>query len=229
MTETSGIEQTQSYNISSFGAGKSISWLKEGFGLYRDNLTLLLISSLIAVVLSMCSVFILAGPLSAGLYLITLRLIDKDQNKPEITDVFNGLQLFAETFVFFLISFVAYYLGTSILDKFPVIGGLLSFAFSLCFSGIALFGVLLIVDRKEKAVDALKVGIEIFKQNIALCIILPFITGVAAASGVLLFGFGVFLTMPLYPATIAIAYREAIAPRGRVDQAETSEAKVVSA
>ena len=54
-------------------------WIKEGFIIYKDNLGVLILSSLIAVLLMVVTVGILSGPMLAGLIMIVLRLRDGKQ------------------------------------------------------------------------------------------------------------------------------------------------------
>ena len=75
-------------------------WIKEGFDLYKDNLGLLILASLIAFLLSVVSLGILSGPMSAGLISILLRLRDGDPTPPAVGDVFQGFQFFLPSFLF---------------------------------------------------------------------------------------------------------------------------------
>ena len=58
-------------------------WIESGFTLYKENIGLLIAVSAIALVISSVTVGILAGPMLAGVILITLKLIDKEEPKPQ--------------------------------------------------------------------------------------------------------------------------------------------------
>ena len=61
---------------------KFSEWIERGFNLYKANFGTLVLASLIAWALSCVTVGILAGPMLAGLLLITLGLFDKkNQNR----------------------------------------------------------------------------------------------------------------------------------------------------
>ena len=68
-------------------------WIQAGFNLWKDNLALLIVAALIAILLSCVTVGILAGPMMAGLIMISLALVDKKEPKPQSGDVFQGFQV----------------------------------------------------------------------------------------------------------------------------------------
>ena len=62
-------------------------WIENGFNLYKDNFGILVLASLVAVVLSAVTIGVLAGPMFAGVLLITLGLFDKQDPNPELLPV----------------------------------------------------------------------------------------------------------------------------------------------
>jgi hypothetical protein len=104
-------------------------WLEDGFTLYKRNFKTLVLAALIGLVLSTVSVGILAGPMIAGLIIITLQLIRKADPKPEAGAVFRGFSYFLNTFLFTVIWGIAILIGSLVLGWFPIIGQLLSLFF----------------------------------------------------------------------------------------------------
>ncbi|MBW2202607.1 MAG: hypothetical protein JRF52_00565, partial [Deltaproteobacteria bacterium] len=78
-------------------------WIEKGFNLYKENFGILVLASLIAVVLSMVTVGVLAGPMAAGVILITLGLADKKEPKPEVGTLFKGFEYFLDSFLFVIL------------------------------------------------------------------------------------------------------------------------------
>ena len=58
---------------------KIVKWIEEGFTLYKNNFATLVLASVIALVLSMVTIGILAGPMIAGLIIVTLQLLRKEK------------------------------------------------------------------------------------------------------------------------------------------------------
>ena len=69
-------------------------WIKRGFEMYKENFSILLLASLIALALTLVTVGVLAGPMYAGIVLITIRIYDKIEPKPVTGDVFKGFNFF---------------------------------------------------------------------------------------------------------------------------------------
>ncbi len=65
-------------------------WIESGFNLYKNNFVILVLASLVAVILSVVTFFVLAGPMIAGFLLITMALFDNQEPKPEVGDLFKG-------------------------------------------------------------------------------------------------------------------------------------------
>ena len=75
-------------------------WIKDGFDLYKNNFGILVLASLIAIILSGATFGILAGPMCAGMILITLKLHDNADEKAELGDLFRGFTFFLQSFLF---------------------------------------------------------------------------------------------------------------------------------
>jgi amino acid transporter len=109
------------------------TWIEEGFNLYKNNFGTLVLASVIALVLSAITFLLLIGPMIAGLIIVTLQLLRKEDPKPDAGRVFRGFNYFLNSFLFMVIWGLAILIGSFILSIFhviPVIGQLLSLFFA---------------------------------------------------------------------------------------------------
>jgi uncharacterized membrane protein len=183
-------------------------WIKEGFELYKNNLTLLILSSLIAFLLSAVTIGILSGPMYAGLIGIILRLRDGDQPPPVVGDVFQGFQFFLPSFLFGIVWGVILIVGCLILAVIPCLGQLLSICLGFAASAFLMFGLFLIVDKRMDFWPASMASIEKVKPTFFPFLGLAVVAGIIGNIGALACGIGAGITMPIYFAIIAVAYRE---------------------
>jgi hypothetical protein len=189
-------------------ADKFGDWIKEGFDLYKNNLGLLILSSLIAFLLSGVSLGILSGPMFAGLIGIILRLRDGDQPPPVVGDVFKGFQFFLPSFLFGIVWGAILVVGCLILAFIPCLGQLLSICLGLAASTFLMFGLYLIVDHKMDFWSASMASIEKVKPTFLPYLGLAVVAGIIGQIGALACGIGACVTMPIYFAIIAVAYRD---------------------
>lgn len=182
--------------------------LKRGFDLYKENITTLLIATLLASIISVVTVGILAGPMTAGLTLITLRLVDRQEPKPEIGDLFKGFSFFVPTLVYVILLVVAQLIGSFILRLFPFIGVLLSSLFSMALNTAVLFAMFYIVDQKMDVVAAIQKSFDVVKTNFWVFLGLSIVAGVVSSLGIIACVIGVIVTAPMYLSTISIVYRD---------------------
>jgi uncharacterized membrane protein len=189
-------------------ADKFGDWIKEGFELYKNNLVLLILSSLIALLLSGVTLGILSGPMFAGLIGIILRLRDGDQTPPAVGDVFQGFQFFLPSFLFGIVWGAILVAGCLILAFIPCLGQLLSICLCLAASTFLMFGLFLIVDQKMDFWPASMASIEKVKPTFFPYLGLAVVAGVIGQIGAIACGIGACVTMPIYFAIIAVAYRD---------------------
>jgi hypothetical protein len=214
-------------------------WIKEGFNLYKDNFLIVFVTSLIAGVLGSISVGILAGPLFVGLFGIVLRLRRNTEPKPEIQDVFKGFELFLPSFLFVLVWVIINAVGQSLLGMLPL-GNFISSCFGLFLGALLMFGFPLIADQKLDFWPASQKSIDTVKPKLVEFLIFSVALSFLAGIGVLILGVGIFLTMPLYPCAISVAYDSVFGAEGKAaatpppapqateattQEAETAEAK----
>ncbi|RPI80135.1 MAG: hypothetical protein EHM45_00110 [Desulfobacteraceae bacterium] len=181
-------------------------WIGEGFNLYKENFKVLLVPSLVAMLLSFT--FILAGPMMAGMILITFALLDKKEPKPQLNDLFKGFDHFVQTLLFVLVWGIALFIINIVLGFIPCLGQILAIAVGLFASTALMFGLFLIVDKKMDFWAASLASFEKVKTNFFPFLGLAFIAGILGYIGVILCGIGLFLTLPLYFCIMSIAYRE---------------------
>ena len=64
-------------------------WIEAGFNLYKNNFGTVVLASVFAVVIGAVTAGLLAGPMPAGLVLVTLQLLDRREPPPEAGNVFK--------------------------------------------------------------------------------------------------------------------------------------------
>ncbi len=183
-------------------------WIEAGFNLYKNNFTTLVLAALIALVLSTVSIGILAGPMIAGLIIMTLQLLRKEVPKPEAGRVFSGFSFFLDSFLFTVIWGIAIMIGSLVLGWFPIIGQLLSLFFIYVAQAFLMFGLYLIVDRRMGFWPASQESIQTVKTNFWPFFGLAAIASIVGSIGALAFGIGIVLTFPIQICILAVAYQE---------------------
>jgi uncharacterized membrane protein len=183
-------------------------WIKEGFDLYKENLSVLILSSLIAYLLTIVTLGILGGPMFAGLIKIVLRLHDKEQPPPVVGDLFQGFQYFLPSFLFTLVWTLIIGVGACILMVLPCIGTLLAMALGLAGMTFLMFGLYLIVDQSMDFWPASMASIEKVKTDFFPYLGLAIVATIIGQIGSLACGILVFATMPIYFAILAATYRD---------------------
>ena len=176
-------------------------WMQEAFTLYKRNFAVLLLVNLIALVLSSVTLFILSGPLYAGVVIVTLALLDGTSPKPEAGDVFKGFQFFLPSFLLMLVV-----LGASMLVGM-VLGPLSSVA-TWVLSTLTMFSIFLIVEKKMDFWPSIVASYEMVKENFWVMLALVVVASILSTLGFLACCIGIFVTMPYYYCVMAVAYRK---------------------
>jgi len=190
-----------------------LPWVQEGFNLYKDNLVLILICTIIAVVVSSCSFLILAAPMGVAYYRILSRLYKKSEPAPEIGDMLKGFDNFAQSILFFVIIFVIGMIVSFILNLLPL-QVITSYAFNLVFGTAIMFSMPLIALRNTETIPAIQESVEVSKLNFTQLLLFMFISSIVSSAGILLLGFGIFLTIPVAPCAIIVAYHNIFGNKG---------------
>jgi hypothetical protein len=145
--------------------------LRQAARLFVKDLAPLLIAALIAGVLSVVTLGILAGPLLAGLYGMVIGRV-RDGRRPEVGDVFSGLERFWSYAVAALVLLLL--IG---LASVTIVGG-------FALATIWLFVFPLMVDRGLSLGEAMKTSKDMvlaagFWEHLALVVVLFVIASVA--------------------------------------------------
>ncbi len=183
-------------------------WIEGGFNLYKANFGILVLASIFVVVIGTITVGLLAGPMLAGLALISLQLLDRAEPKPEAGKVFKGFDYFLQSFLFVVIWGIGILIGSLILGVIPVIGQLASIAFVYAAQAFLMFGMFLIVDRQMEWLPASMESINVVKTNFWPFFGLSAVAGIIGSLGAIACGIGVVFTIPIQGCILAVAYRE---------------------
>ena len=195
-------------------------WIEAGFNLYKNNFSPLVLAAIIALVLSTVTVGLLAGPMIAGLFIMTLQLLRKEVPRPGAGRVFRGFDYFLNAFLFVAVWGIAILIGSFILALFPVIGQLLSLFFLYAAQAFLMFGMFLIVDKELNFLPASRESIQTVKTNFWPFFGLSAIAGIIGSIGAVAFGIGIVLTIPIQVCILTVAYQEIF---GRNGQAAASD------
>ena len=165
-------------------------WIENGFNLYKDNFGILVLASLIAVVLSAVTIGVLAGPMFAGVLLITLGLFDKQEPKPEVGDVFKGFGYFLNSFLFVLVWGIALIVVSFLLALVPCVGQLAAIFVIYAAQAFLMFGLFLIVDEQMEFWPASMESINKVKTNFWPFLALSVVSSIIASIGAIACGIG---------------------------------------
>jgi uncharacterized membrane protein len=194
---------------------KIFEWIEQGWNLYKNNFGLLVLASVIALVLSTITIGILTGPMIAGLIIVTLQLLRKEEPKPDAGRVFKGFSYFLNSLLFMVIWGLAILIGSAILSIFPIIGQLLSLFFIYAAQAFLMFGLYLIVDKQMNFWPASQESIQTVKTNFWWFLLLSVIASIIGSIGAIVFGIGIVLTIPIQVCILAVAYEDIFGASGQ--------------
>jgi len=183
------------------------NWIADGFDLYKKNFGILVLAALVAVILSSVTLLILAGPMSAGIILITLKIYDYQNQKAEIGDLFKGFGFFLQTLLFLVVWGIIILVATTVLGLIPYIGMLASVCLQLAANAFLMFALFLIVDKQMDFWASSLESINTVKADFWPFLVLSLIASVLGSIGAIFVGFGVIFTLPFYFCILAVAYR----------------------
>ena len=200
-------------------------WIEQGFNLYKNNFGTLVLASVIALVLSTITIGLLTGPMIAGLIIIALQLLRKEQPKPDAGRVFRGFRYFLNAFLFMLIWGLAILMGSFILSLFPIIGQLLSLFLAYAAQAFLMFGLYMIVDKQMNFWPASQESIQTVKTNFWPFFGLSAIASIIGSIGAIAFGIGIVLTVPIQVCILAVAYEEIFVGTGKPSAPESASSE----
>ena len=181
-------------------------WLEKGFRLYRANMLKLIPATFIALILSVTTVGILAGPMLSGLLLITLALLRRQHPEPEIFQIFKGFRFFVNGVAFVLGWSLVVSAGSLILLMIPGVGQLVVLFFIYSAQAFLMFGPFLIVDRDMDFWAATLKSFNTVKGNFWPFLSVSAVAGVIGSIGCIFFGIGIIVTVPLQLCILTVAY-----------------------
>lgn len=199
-------------------------WIEAGFNLYKNNFSTLVLAAVIGLVLSTVTVGLLAGPMIAGLVIMTLQLLRKVEPRPGAGRIFRGFDYFLNAFLFIVVWGIVILIGSFILALFPVIGQLLSLFFLYAAQAFLMFGMFLIVDKELNFLPATRESIQIVKTNFWPFFGLSAIASIIGSIGAVAFGIGIVLTIPIQVCILAVAYQEIFGRNGQAAASDSSTA-----
>ena len=174
-------------------------WISEAFELYKANFALLCVATLLALLLSVFTCGVLAGPMWAGLTLILLRVSRQEQPAPQIGDLFKGFEFFLQSLLYVVVIFAASF----ILGFIPMLGQVAP----MLLMPLVMFSVCLIVDQKLEFWPAIVASFEKAKTEYVSLLVLWLVASLISAAGGILCGVGAILTAPFSAIVTVVAYR----------------------
>jgi uncharacterized membrane protein len=183
-------------------------WIEKGFNLYKKNFATLVLASLIAVVLSAVTVGVLAGPMSAGVLLITFGLLDKKGPKPEVGTLFRGFDYFLNSFLFVIVWGIALFVASVVVSLVPCIGQLASLFVVFVAHALLMFGMFLIVDERREFWPASVESFNKVKANFWPFLGFAVVSNIIGSIGAIACGIGIVFTLPIQACILTVAYRD---------------------
>jgi len=183
-------------------------WMSKGFDVYKQNLGVLIPAALVAVVLSVVTVGILAGPIAAGLAIIALHLVDKEETKPDVSTLFQGFNFFLQTFLCVLVWGAIGFVAAALLGMVICVGQIASILLGLALGTGLMFALFFIVDQKSDFWPASMESIAIARENFFPLLGFYVVASLIGALGSILCGIGMVITLPITVCMFAVAYRD---------------------
>lgn len=194
----------QKHEVNFFG------WIERGFNLYKDNFGLMLVVVLVGGLLSFFTNGILAGPMSAGIILVTLGLLDKREPKPKFEDLFKGFDFFLQSFLFVLIWATAISAVMSLLMVLMCFGWFLALAVFLTAPAFLMFGMFFIADKKMNFWPASVAAFNLLKENPLPLLGISILAVLLAEVGFFACLVGMIFTAPICVCIMAVVYRDLV-------------------
>jgi MFS family permease len=183
-------------------------WMQKGFTLYNANFGILVLVSLVALVISIATAGILAGPMIAGFFLITLGLMDKKSPKSDMGTLFQGFRYFLNSFLFILVWTILLFVASAILSLIPLLGSLASLFVIYAVQTFLMFGMFLIVEKNMEFWPASMESFETVKTAFWPLLGFCVVTAIIGSIGAVGCGISVIFTAPIQGCMLTAAYRD---------------------
>ena len=185
---------------------KFSEWIQQGWELYKANIGVWIVASLLVIVINVATLGLLGGPMMAGLVWMALVLVDRKDPKPQMGDVFKGFDCFLQSFLFYLVWGIIM-LAISLVSLIPCVGTLVVIVVSITLHTALMFGLFLIVDKKMDFWPASMLSLNVVKPNFFPFLGLLVVAMLIGHVGAIACGIGVIVTMPITVCILAVAYR----------------------
>ena len=196
-------------------------WFEDGFSLFKKNAPFLILATLIAVILSAATAGILAGPMIAGMIMITLRLFDGPGEKAELGLLMKGFQFFLDSLLFVFVWGIATIIAGAVVSFFPCVGQLADIFIAYVAQALLIFGMFLIVDRGMGFWQASAQSYQVARSNFWRFLSFSAIASLIGTVGLVLCAIGVVVTLPIQACILTVAYRD-IFSNGRLIEEKSS-------
>lgn len=177
-------------------------WISTGWRVVKADLGNFVLMTVIALALSFVGHFVVAGPLICGLFIAVRRRMQ--ESRTEITDVFAGFSQFLDAFLICVISSVFLLIGV-VLFIFP----------AFIVAALYLFSYQFLVDRRLPFWDAMEASRKMVLRDLTGYLLFVIALALLNFAGMLLFGVGTLITIPVTVAAIAAAYSDAVGFQAR--------------
>lgn len=180
-------------------------WLSGGWQVYRENWALMSVASLLAVVLSACTLGVLAGPLLMGLFRMAFATMRGE--RPVMGDLFNWRGRFLQAFLTGLIFVVVpFWLSSGRDNPFLTLVILAATPFlSVMFGFVTSLGL-------ERGLDVAQavnyVGKTVFSRDAFMWWVVGLVFAAITLGGSAACGIGMLVTLPWIISSSAVAYRD---------------------
>ena len=145
--------------------GKFGDWIQKGFDLYKENFGILLLVTLLGSLISGFTAGILAGPMSIGMILVALALLDKKEPRPEVGDLFKGFGYFLQSFLFMLVWGVIMIGAALILSLIPCAGQVGAIVVIYALETLLMFALFIMAERNMDFWPASMESMNKVKEN----------------------------------------------------------------
>ena len=183
-------------------------WIARGWQIVMADLGNFVLMTVIALALMLVGNIVVAGPLVAGLFVAVRRRMQ--ESRTDVADVFAGFSQFIDALLICLITLAFALIGLT-LFFFPVFIAMALYVFPFLF----------LVDRKLSFWDAMEASRKLVLPNLFGYVFFVILLTLLNFVGLMLFGVGVLVTIPVTVAAIAVAYEDSVgfhfkAPKGPV-------------
>lgn len=165
-------------------------------------------ASMVGTIMTLCTAFILGGPLFIGLYRMAFKTMRGE--RPDMNDLFR----WEGRFVHSLLAFLLYLFISTAIPMWPSGGrGEISAAISLIIhpflNAVMMLVFPLILERKMDIAPAInQVGQVVFSRDALMWWVVGLVCLIIELLGLMACGAGIFVTAPWMVATAAVAYRD---------------------